>query len=149
MPAFHPPQPFAVVVAKGNFWSKPAPGPQAATNPHCRKSDSTVWSQFSNSLRRFTLVLPLSCRRRPGFIQAWAPAFVFRAEGVLWIAESETRHVFHLVGQRFTLDESRWLGPMRNQLVLIGRNLDREQLRRQLEECLTGHPPRAGACAGN
>lgn len=61
---------------------------------------------------------------------------VFRAKGVLWIAESEKRHVFHLVGQRFTLDESRWLGPMRNRLVLIGRNLDRQRLRDQLEACL-------------
>lgn len=77
------------------------------------------------------------------------PDNVFRAKGVLWIAGSDKRHVFHLVGQRFTLDESRWLGPMRNRLVLIGRNLDGGQLRRQLEECLTGHPPRAGACAEN
>lgn len=61
---------------------------------------------------------------------------VFRAKGVLWIAESKGRHVFHLVGQRFTLDESRWLGPMRNRLVLIGRNLDRQRLRDQLTSCL-------------
>jgi G3E family GTPase len=57
-------------------------------------------------------------------------------KGVLWIAESEKRHVFHLVGQRFTLDESRWLGPMRNRLVLIGRNLDKRRLRAQLKGCL-------------
>jgi G3E family GTPase len=62
---------------------------------------------------------------------------VFRAKGVLWIAESEKRHVFHLVGQRFTLDESRWPGPMRNRLVLIGRNLDTRRLRDELEGCLT------------
>jgi G3E family GTPase len=62
---------------------------------------------------------------------------VFRAKGVLWIAESEQRHVFHLVGQRFTLDEGRWLGPMNNRLVLIGRNLDTQRLRNQLEGCLT------------
>jgi G3E family GTPase len=61
---------------------------------------------------------------------------VFRAKGVLWIAESKERHVFHLVGQRFTLDESRWLGPMRNRLVLIGRNLDHQHLRDQLTSCL-------------
>ncbi|MBV8505589.1 MAG: GTP-binding protein [Alphaproteobacteria bacterium] len=74
---------------------------------------------------------------------------VFRAKGVLWIAESKERHVFHLVGRRFTLDESRWLGPTTNRLVLIGRNLDRERLLCQLQECLTGHPPRAGICVGN
>ena len=62
---------------------------------------------------------------------------VFRAKGVLWIAESEKRHVFHLVGQRFTLDESGWHGPMRNRLVLIGRNLDHQRLRDQLKSCLS------------
>jgi G3E family GTPase len=62
---------------------------------------------------------------------------VFRAKGVLWIAESEKRHVFHLVGQRFTLDESRWVGPMRNRLVLIGRSLDHQRLRDQLKACLS------------
>jgi G3E family GTPase len=65
---------------------------------------------------------------------------VFRAKGILWIAESEKRHVFHLVGQRFTLDESRWLGPMRNRLVLIGRCLDHQRLQDQLKLCLAdGH----------
>jgi len=62
---------------------------------------------------------------------------VFRAKGVSWIAESETRHVFHLVGQRFTLDESQWVGPMRSRLVLIGGNLDQQRLRDQLEACLS------------
>jgi G3E family GTPase len=61
---------------------------------------------------------------------------VFRAKGLLWIAESEKPYVFHLVGQRFTLDESRWLGPMGNRLVLIGRSLDHQHLRDQLKSCL-------------
>jgi G3E family GTPase len=63
---------------------------------------------------------------------------VFRdqTKGALWSAESERRHVFHLVGQRFTLDESRSPGPMRNRLVLIGRNLDHQRLQDQLKSCL-------------
>jgi len=65
------------------------------------------------------------------------PDTVFRAKGLLWIEESDTRYIFHLVGKRFSLDESRWSGPMENKLVLIGRNLDRERLRHQLEACLT------------
>ena len=65
---------------------------------------------------------------------------VFRAKGLLWIAESEKRHVFHLVGQRFTLDERQWVGPRKNRLVLIGRNLDQGRLRDRLEACLlAGH----------
>jgi G3E family GTPase len=65
---------------------------------------------------------------------------VFRAKGVLWLDGSENQYIFHLVGQRFTLDEGQWVGPMRNRLVLIGRDLDHNQLQRQLEGCLA---PRA------
>jgi G3E family GTPase len=61
---------------------------------------------------------------------------VFRAKGVLWIAESEKRYVFHLVGQRFTLDESQWARPAKSRLVLIGRDLDHKGLRARLEACL-------------
>jgi len=68
------------------------------------------------------------------------PVGVFRAKGILWVAESDTPHAFHLVGQRFTLDESAQPGPMRNRLVLIGRNLDRHRLRDQLEACLAPAP---------
>jgi G3E family GTPase len=60
---------------------------------------------------------------------------VFRGKGLLWLDASDKRYVFHLVGQRFTLDEDRSLAPARNKLVLIGRNLDRDQLRYQLEAC--------------
>jgi G3E family GTPase len=65
------------------------------------------------------------------------PNNVFRAKGVLWINESDRRYVFHLVGKRFTLDETGWSSPMSNRLVLIGRNLDRARLREELERCLT------------
>ncbi|MGZ3361389.1 MAG: GTP-binding protein [Xanthobacteraceae bacterium] len=41
---------------------------------------------------------------------------------------------------RFSLDQSPWDGPMTNKLVLIGRNLDRGQLRAQLEACLAPVP---------
>ncbi len=65
---------------------------------------------------------------------------VFRAKGVLWIAESEKRYVFHLVGQRFTLDESHWARPAESRLVLIGRDLDHKGLRARLEACLARGP---------
>jgi G3E family GTPase len=71
------------------------------------------------------------------------PDDVFRAKGVLWIAESRKRYVFHLVGKRFSLDASDWRGPISNKLVLIGRRLDREQLLDRLEACLApdAHAP--------
>ena len=64
------------------------------------------------------------------------PANVFRAKGVLAIAGSDKRYIFHLVSQRFTLDESHWTDPIRNKLVLIGRGLDARHLRKRLHECL-------------
>ena len=68
------------------------------------------------------------------------PETIYRGKGLLWIDESDKRHIFHLVAKRFSLDESRWEGPRTNKLVLIGRKLDRGQLRAQLEACLAPVP---------
>ena len=68
------------------------------------------------------------------------PESVYRGKGLLWIQESDQRHIFHLVAGRFSLDQSPRDGPMTNKLVLIGRNLDRGQLRAQLEACLAPVP---------
>jgi G3E family GTPase len=64
------------------------------------------------------------------------PHDVYRAKGLIWIAESDKRYVFHLVGKRFCLDEDARDGEKTNKLVLIGRNLDRAELRSRLEACL-------------
>lgn len=64
------------------------------------------------------------------------PANVFRAKGILAIDGSDKRYIFHLVSQRFTLDESQWTGPVGNRLVLIGRDLDDRELRNRLQACL-------------
>jgi G3E family GTPase len=64
------------------------------------------------------------------------PQGVFRAKGILWFNESERRHVFHLAGKRFSLDDTNWSGPRKNQLVLIGKGLDHPTLRRQLQACV-------------
>jgi G3E family GTPase len=79
---------------------------------------------------------PLAVDRFQSFLDQDLPDGVFRGKGILWVAESDARYVFHLVGKRFSLDESRWHGPRKNTLVLIGRNLDRDRLRRRLEACL-------------
>ena len=65
------------------------------------------------------------------------PASVFRAKGILWFNESERRHVFHLAGKRFSIDDSEWPSSERkNQIVLIGKNLDHAKLRKQLQACV-------------
>jgi G3E family GTPase len=77
------------------------------------------------------------------FLEA-LPDNVYRAKGLLWVAESDKRYIFHLVAKRFSLDEGRSDGFQKNKLVLIGRKLDRPQLRRQLEACLVSTGVTAG-----
>ncbi|ACB50850.1 hypothetical protein cce_1500 [Crocosphaera subtropica ATCC 51142] len=61
---------------------------------------------------------------------------VFRAKGILWFQESQLRHIFQLSGKRYTMNADDWKTTPRNQLVLIGRNLDGEMLKQQLNQCL-------------
>ncbi|MFN9631715.1 MAG: CobW family GTP-binding protein [Cyanobacteriota bacterium] len=79
---------------------------------------------------------PFSLRKFQNFLDYQLPASVYRAKGILWFNESERRHVFHLAGKRFSIDDSDWNGPRKNQLVLIGRDLDHAELRRQLQACV-------------
>lgn len=80
---------------------------------------------------------PFSVRKFQQFLDEQLPVNVFRAKGLLWFDESPKRHVFHLSGKRFSLDDDEWKGTPKNQLVLIGQNLDHEKLRSQIERCLT------------
>lgn len=79
---------------------------------------------------------PFSLRKFQNFLDNQMPAGVFRAKGILWFSESERRHVFHLAGKRFSIDDTDWKGPRKNQLVLIGKELDHDKLRRQLRACV-------------
>ena len=77
------------------------------------------------------------------------PDNVYPGKGMLWIAESDKRYVFHLVAKRFCLDEAALGGEKTNKLVLIGRNLDRAQLRSRLEACLAPIPSSADCSQGH
>ena len=80
---------------------------------------------------------PFALRKFQNFLDNQLPAEVFRAKGILWFNESQRRHVFHLAGKRFSIDDSDWPDATRkNQIVLIGKNLDHNRLRRQLEVCV-------------
>ncbi|MEY4297778.1 MAG: hypothetical protein RLZZ423_957 [Cyanobacteriota bacterium] len=81
---------------------------------------------------------PFALRKFQNFLDNQLPAGVFRAKGILWFNESERRHVFHLAGKRFSIDDSDWTSPKerRNQLVLIGKQLDHARLRKQLQACV-------------
>jgi G3E family GTPase len=77
---------------------------------------------------------PFSADKFQSFLEN-LPDNVFRAKGILAIDGSDTRHVFHLVGRRFTLDQMQELLPGHNRLVLIGQNLCAEELRARLAAC--------------
>jgi len=79
---------------------------------------------------------PFALRKFQNFLDNQLPDSVFRAKGILWFNESERRHVFHLAGKRFSIDDSDWPGARKNQLVLIGKGLDHAKLRRQLQACV-------------
>ena len=81
---------------------------------------------------------PFALRKFQNFLDNQLPAGVFRAKGILWFNESAKRHVFHLAGKRFSIDDSEWrsASDRKNQLVLIGKNLDHGLLRKQLQACV-------------
>ena len=79
---------------------------------------------------------PFALRKFQNFLDNQMPEAVFRAKGILWFNESERRHVFHLAGKRFSIDDTDWTGERKNQLVLIGRDIDHATLRRQLVACV-------------
>jgi G3E family GTPase len=79
---------------------------------------------------------PFSLRKFQNFLDNQMPKGVFRAKGILWFNESDRRHIFHLAGKRFSIDDSEWPAAPKNQLVLIGKGLDHASLRRQLQACV-------------
>jgi G3E family GTPase len=92
---------------------------------------------------------PLSVDRFQHFLNTRLPPDVFRGKGVLWMAENDQTYVFHLVGKRFTLDADDRAGVRRNRLVLIGRNLNGEQLCHELERCLVRERPQPAVLHGS
>jgi G3E family GTPase len=86
---------------------------------------------------------PFAIRKFQHFLDNQLPDSIFRAKGILWFEESPKRHIFHLSGKRFSLDDEEWKGTPKTQLVLIGQNLDHDTLREQLNACLC-LPSRSG-----
>ncbi|MFK0735518.1 MAG: CobW family GTP-binding protein [Gloeotrichia echinulata GP01] len=79
---------------------------------------------------------PFSIKKFQYFLDNQLPSGVFRAKGIMWFDESPKRHIFHLCGKRFTMDDDEWKGTPKNQLVLIGQNLEKETLLTQLQNCV-------------
>lgn len=111
--------------------------------PGCQNPEHHHHHHHSNHLENdgFTSISfqsdkPLSIRKFQYFLDNQLPENVFRAKGILWFDESPKRHIFHLAGKRFTIEDDEWKGDKKNQLVLIGQNLDHDTLYSQIENCL-------------
>jgi G3E family GTPase len=70
------------------------------------------------------------------FLDKQLPIDVFRAKGILNFANIDNRYVFQLSGKRYELKTDDRGKSLNNQLVIIGRNLDREDLLTKLTDCL-------------
>ena len=49
--------------------------------------------------------------------------------------ESERKHIFHLSGKRFSLDDEEWTKEKSNKIVIIGKNLNHQTIKDQLSSC--------------
>ncbi len=95
---------------------------------------------FMNNIEGFTSVSyetfePFSLRKFQYFLDNQISQNVFRAKGILWFMESERKHIFHLSGKRFSLDDEEWTKEKSNKIVLIGKNLDHQTIKNQLSSC--------------
>ena len=63
---------------------------------------------------------PIVLKKFQQFLDYQLPENVFRAKGILWFDDSPLRHIFQLSGKRFSIDDSEWTTPQKNQMVLIG-----------------------------
>ena len=93
-----------------------------------------------NNIEGFTSVSyetfePFSLRKFQYFLDNQISQNVFRAKGILWFMESERKHIFHLSGKRFSLDDEEWTKEKSNKIVLIGKNLDHQTIKNQLSSC--------------
>ena len=70
------------------------------------------------------------------FLDKKLPIDVFRAKGILNFANIDNRYVFQLSGKRYELKTDDRGKSVNNQLVIIGRNLHREELLAELTDCL-------------
>lgn len=101
---------------------------------HHHHSDHLAMDGFTSL--SFQSDKPFAIRKFQYFLDNQLPSTIFRAKGILWFDESDRRHIFHLSGKRFSIDDDDWNTEPKNQLVLIGQNLDHDKLREQLNKCL-------------
>ncbi len=108
-----------------------------SSHPHDHSSHP---QDLNNNIEGFTSVSyetfePFSLRKFQYFLDNQISQNVFRAKGILWFMESDRKHIFHLSGKRFSLDDEEWTKEKSNKIVLIGKNLDHQTIKNQLSSC--------------
>jgi len=115
-----------------------------SSHSHDHSSHSHDHSSHShdliNNIEGFTSVSyetfePFSLRKFQYFLDNQISQNVFREKGILWFIESDRKHIFHLSGKRFSLDDEEWTKEKTNKIVLIGKNLDHQTIKNQLSSC--------------
>ncbi|MEN9566602.1 MAG: hypothetical protein RLZZ69_1798 [Cyanobacteriota bacterium] len=101
---------------------------------HHNHSDHLVNDGFVSM--SFQTDKPFDVYKFQKFLNDLLPIEVFRAKGIIWFAGSKLRHIFQLCGQRNDIKSEPWSTSPVNQLVFIGRHLDTDTLRQQLNDCL-------------
>ena len=109
-------------------------------HPSHHHDHSSHHHDLINNIEGFTSVSyetfePFSLRKFQYFLDNQISQNVFRAKGILWFMESERKHIFHLSGKRFSLDDEEWTKEKSNKIVLIGKNLDHQTIKNQLSSC--------------
>ena len=109
---------------------------------HSHHDHNHSHQESENNIEGFTSVSfqtkePFSLRKFQNFLDNELSKDVFRAKGILWFLESERKHIFHLSGKRFSLDDDVWGNQKSNKIVLIGKNLDHELIKNQLSSCIS------------
>ena len=101
---------------------------------HSKEEDQNKIEDFISV--SFKTKEPFSLRKFQYFLDNQLESNVFRAKGILWFVESERRHVFHLAGKRISIEDSEWGEEKNNQLVFIGKELNKKKILSQLNTCI-------------
>jgi G3E family GTPase len=79
----------------------------------------------------------ISLKKFQQFLDYQLPSSILRMKGIMWFKESNKCHIFQLSGKRFSIEDREWMKQPSNQIVCIGRNLDKLQIYQLLTNCLT------------
>jgi G3E family GTPase len=113
----------------GSHFASTHGDPGHECGPTCRHEDQHGFSSVS-----FTGEGTIDPERFQKFLES-LPEAVFRAKGFLRLPENSSSFTFHLVGRRFTLEETPGDLKANCRLVFIGKDFDRESLLGSLRSC--------------